>query len=372
MLLRIGSKTDVGQQRDNNEDALGHIAIGALDVVLVCDGMGGHEGGETASALAVDTITRSFQRETSEAIAERIRQAVTAANAAVYTAAQGSTTLKGMGTTCVLLVTNKATNQAWIGHVGDSRCYRLAADGSFAQVTKDHSRVQEMVDAGWISKEEAAKSDVKNVITRAIGIDTSVAVDISGPHLLANGDRYLLCSDGLTDMVTDDDLARILATCAAPQAAAERLVDIANEHGGFDNITVCVAGYGKRKPRLATSQPCLTNAQRVWRVARWVIIALLIAILAVLAVYENKPQWLPNWLKNVCDHTLLCKSVAPPGQPIPPRALEKHLLRANHQVKSIASNTLAATRQPQRTNENTETKSRAAKIEGRQDSQPNK
>jgi protein phosphatase len=317
MLLRIGSKTDVGRQRDNNEDALGHIAIGALDVVLVCDGMGGHEGGETASALAVDTITRSFQRETSEAIAERIRQAVTAANAAVYTAAQSTNTLKGMGTTCVLLVTNKATNQAWIGHVGDSRCYRLAADGSFAQVTKDHSRVQEMVDAGWINKDEAAKSDVKNVITRAVGIDKTVAVDISGPHVLTNGDRYLLCSDGLTDMVTDDDLARILATCAAPQAAAERLVDIANEHGGFDNITVCVAGYGKRKPRLATSQPCLTRTQRVWRVARWVIITILIAILTVLAVHKQIPIRLPNWLKNACDHALFRESASKPGVAAP-------------------------------------------------------
>jgi protein phosphatase len=199
--------------------------------------------------MAIQQIEDSFRRHAGLPVPERLRQAVADASAAVFAQAQAVPALKGMGTTCVMLVTDKAARQAWIAHIGDSRCYRLSAVGDFAQMTNDHSRVQEMLDAGWITKDEAAKSEVKNVITRAIGIERTAAADVTGPHLVRDGDRYLLCSDGLTDMMSDKDIAHHLASYRKPQAAAGRLVDLANLRGGFDNITVCIAACGKRKPK---------------------------------------------------------------------------------------------------------------------------
>jgi len=275
--------------------------------------MGGHQGGETASRLAVETIESSFSRNTTLPITERIRSAINDASAAIFDAAQTSPALKGMGTTCVMLVTDKPAGRLWIAHVGDSRCYRLTPKGDFQRMTKDHSRVQEMVDAGWITPDDAAQSEVKNVITRALGIERTAQADVSGPLSFANGDRFLLCSDGLTDMLSDVDIASILGRVDKPQEAAEELVNLANLRGGHDNITVCIAAFGKRKPvypktfieehgGLADTKVERTRLGRMWQYGQYAVFSMLFCAILLALVYLFKPKILPVPLRTVFEN----------------------------------------------------------------------
>jgi len=248
MQLKIGSKTDVGRVRKENEDSMIFFEDDNFSVVVVCDGMGGHVGGKIASSLACETIKSAFSQSESQKVEEKIKFAVSKANEEIFNTAQERFDLIGMGTTCVLFCYNKKTKNIFIGHVGDSRCYFLSVKDKFSQITKDHSKVQEMVDAGWISKEEAAESKKKNIITRALGLNSEVEVEITGPIVPKNGDIFLLCSDGLNDMVSDDEIAKILKENREPQITAERLVEKANKNGGKDNISVCVLLFnGKKK-----------------------------------------------------------------------------------------------------------------------------
>ncbi len=248
MQLKIGSKTDVGLLRKENEDSMSFFEDGDFSVIVVCDGMGGHVGGQIASSIACKTIKLAFLQSDSKNPKEKITFAVSKANKEIFSTAQEKKELTGMGTTCVLLCYNKKTNNIFIGHVGDSRCYLLSKNGDFKQITKDHSRVQEMVDAGWITEEEAEQSDKKNIITRALGLQPEIDVEITGPIVPRNGDRFLLCSDGLSDMVSDDNIANIIIENKKTQIAAEKLVEKANQNGGKDNISVCVLLFnGKKK-----------------------------------------------------------------------------------------------------------------------------
>jgi len=284
MQLKIGSKTDVGRVRKENEDSMIFFEDSNFSVVAVCDGMGGHVGGKIASSLACETIKSSFLQSDSQKAEERIKFAVSKANEKIFSTTQGKIELTGMGTTCVLFCYNKKTKNIFIGHVGDSRCYLLSEKNIFSQITKDHSKVQEMVDAGWITKKEAVESKRKNIITRALGLNSEVEVEITGPIVPKNGDRFLLCSDGLNDMVSDDEIAEILKENINPQTAAEKLVEKANKNGGKDNISVCVLLFnGKKKSNM---------------VKYLFLILILCGIVAVLKYY--KVEFMTNAIDKIC------------------------------------------------------------------------
>ena len=230
--LRWGGATDVGQLRSVNQDSL----LLGPDLFVVADGMGGHQGGEVASALAVDSVSN---RTIGPTITDLIT-AVQDANDVVYSRGLQDPSLAGMGTTFVGLAAVEDDGEPLLAivNVGDSRAYRLS-DGEFDQITDDHSLVAELVREGRISEQEAAVHPQRNIVTRALGTDPTIRVDDFEilPH---QGDRYLLCSDGLTNEVSERDIATVLRTIDDPDDAAAELIRRANEHGGRDNITIVI------------------------------------------------------------------------------------------------------------------------------------
>jgi PPM family protein phosphatase len=227
MRLVVGAKSDVGRMRDDNQDSY----LADEPVFAVADGVGGHLGGDVASATAI----RVIQEGTREgAQPEQLKDLLRKANAAIYEKAQSAPHLRGMGTTCTLVLLENGS--AHLAHVGDSRAYLYRAEG-LSQVTEDHNLVGRMVSEGRLSREEAAHHPQRNIITRALGLDPDVDVDLMTLELKEN-DRLVLCSDGLSSMVEEEALVDVLSTESDPQAAAERLVDEANRAGGEDNITV--------------------------------------------------------------------------------------------------------------------------------------
>jgi protein phosphatase len=244
--ITIVGLTDKGIVRSKNEDAIGFDST--LGLVVLADGMGGHRGGEIASNMTVDTIIRGMQQSLPKLGAGEIdegsgfskesicvQDAVLAANQQVYKAAENNPEHKGMGTTIVVL--QFYNNSFSLAHIGDSRCYRLRAK-NFEQITKDHSLLQELIDRGFYTPEEARNSMNKNLVTRALGIDPIVMPDIQEDIVLKN-DVYLLCSDGLTDLVEDEDIyLTIMQFSANLEEVAKQLITKANQKGGKDNISV--------------------------------------------------------------------------------------------------------------------------------------
>ncbi len=229
MRFVAGAATDVGRVRDENEDSL--LVDDHLDLFAVADGMGGHRAGEVASATALEALRASV------ASGEPIGDAIRKANAAVLEKAAQDDDLSGMGTTLTAVVSRPA-REIVVGHVGDSRAY-IFRDGELRQLTADHSLVEELVRDGRLTPEQAAVHPQRAIITRALGIEPDLEVDLY-ERALETGDRVLLCSDGLTNMVRPDDIAAILRRESHPARAAERLVDAANEAGGDDNVTAVV------------------------------------------------------------------------------------------------------------------------------------
>lgn len=236
MNVAVGVQTDVGRVRKGNEDSY----LLEPPIYAVADGMGGHIAGDVASATAVSVISEGIDSERPEDGAA-LAGLVTRANEAIWEKARSDPALRGMGTTCTLLMIDG--DVAHFAHVGDSRAY-LLRDGSFRQVTEDHTLVERMVREGRLSAEEAANHPQRSIITRALGVDSNVQVDVLEERL-AEGDRILLTSDGLTGMVEPEEIARVLDAEEDPQAAAERLVEMANDAGGEDNVTVLVLHVGK-------------------------------------------------------------------------------------------------------------------------------
>lgn len=232
-VLRAGAATDTGRVRTINQDAV--LTTGTLFVVA--DGMGGHAAGDVASSTAIDALRSAAERI---GTIEGFTTAVQSANEAIYRASVQDPALAGMGTTVVAacLLADAKGDQLVILNVGDSRAYRFR-DGSVRQITSDHSLAAEMVRAGEITEEEAAVHPQRHVITRALGVDGQVTPD-SFPLAIREGDRVLLCSDGLSNEVDDEEISRVLAMVREPQSAAEELVARANAHGGADNISVVV------------------------------------------------------------------------------------------------------------------------------------
>ena len=244
--ITILGLTDTGLVREKNEDAIGFDS--KLGLVVLADGMGGHRGGEIASGLTVDKIIDTVQQNLPAIEAGQtdpdsglslestcIQKAVETANRLVFETAEDNPELKGMGSTVVVL--QFFNNTLSLAHIGDSRCYRFRGD-KLEQITKDHSLNQELIDRGFYSPEEARKSMNKNMITRALGIGPIVSTDIREDHVNI-GDIYLLCSDGLTDLVEDDYIYLTIKKFGNnPEEAARQLITKANENGGKDNISV--------------------------------------------------------------------------------------------------------------------------------------
>lgn len=226
--------TNRGRKRPTNEDAFGYsIEHG---IYVVCDGMGGAAGGEVASSIAVDEVLRTLsQREPGSSLPKLAEEAVAAANREIYSRAQRNPRLNGMGTTLVAVVVQE--QQVWVLNVGDSRCYRVR-QGLIEQLTLDHSLVEEQVRLGRMTPHEALRSPLRNVITRALGTQSSVTPDCF-QFEAQPGDLFLLCSDGLTREVPDSQLQALLSGREPLEERASRLVDSANKAGGHDNIT-CV------------------------------------------------------------------------------------------------------------------------------------
>ncbi|HET9061035.1 MAG TPA: Stp1/IreP family PP2C-type Ser/Thr phosphatase [Acidimicrobiales bacterium] len=234
--LVVGSATDVGLVRTNNQDQF----LVAPGLYAVADGMGGHAAGEVASSTAVQALASAFQ-EAGQRSVTALEAAAKAANRAVWEQARSNRHMLGMGTTLVALAVverTDGTNGLAIAHIGDSRVYQLRA-GGLRQLTVDHSLVQELVDDGQISQAQAAVHPQRHVLTRALGVEPDVMVDLL--HIEAeHGDRYLLCSDGLPREASDDQIASVLQRFEDPNEAAKELVALAKSRGGNDNITVVV------------------------------------------------------------------------------------------------------------------------------------
>jgi len=246
VVIQIGARTDVGRLRSNNEDS--YKVVPELSLLILSDGMGGEAHGEVASKMAVETIAShcldaqadpslplhgesrpEFSEQTN-----RLMSAVNIANHEIFESARQNPAQQGMGATVVAAWVNE--QRLSLAHVGDSRAYLLRS-GELQQLTEDHSLVAEQVRRGVLSQQQADESEMASVLLRALGIEQKVQVD-ADEHLLMEGDIVLLCSDGLTRMVTEPEIASTLLTHSVAQSAADRLVELANDYGGADNITV--------------------------------------------------------------------------------------------------------------------------------------
>jgi PPM family protein phosphatase len=237
--LRVGARSDVGMIRSGNEDNFFAEADERRGVFVVADGMGGHAAGEVASEMAVQIVARNLLPLTTvldRASSERLAQAMKDANRAIYDRMLAEVDKQGMGTTASVLVLSD--NQFLIGQIGDSRIY-LLRDGALTQLTKDHSYVQEQVDAGLLTPEQARYHPYSNVITRCVGASESVEADIYEGEMKP-GDVFLLASDGLTGMVDDRRLQAMLLARSGPGRIVDALIAEANGRGGLDNITAIV------------------------------------------------------------------------------------------------------------------------------------
>ena len=244
--------TDPGMVRDENQDACFELRGPAGEaLLLVADGMGGHQGGATASRMVVETA-REFFELAPHWSGDLLRDAITEANTRIRRAASQQSELMGMGTTVVAMLFGGGGG-AWVAHVGDSRAYRLR-DGALERLTRDHSTVAELVRLGTISEAEAQYHPRRNEVLRSVGVRDDIDVELA-PLEVKPGDRLLLCSDGLSCVLTDEEIAAVLGGLA-PDDGVRTLVESANARGGPDNVTVMVsavdhrASYGRRASRI--------------------------------------------------------------------------------------------------------------------------
>ena len=272
---RVGASTDVGRIRDGNEDSF--VAIDGL--YFVADGMGGHSAGEVASAIAVRTLS-DLHNSADGGLADedQVADAVSTANLTIFMEAIEDPSKAGMGTTLTgLVVTDASAHKIVVANVGDSRTYLWRHD-ELRQVTKDHSHVQSLVDRGAITRAEARVHFQRNIVLRAMGIESYVDVD-TFPLQVEDGDRFIMCSDGLVDEAADDEIEVEIREASDPQDLADRLVSLANRNGGRDNITVVVVDFETvAEPVVVEPEPddeddgtiiCTLRAPETSRPSRW-------------------------------------------------------------------------------------------------------
>ncbi len=295
--LEHAAVSDVGLCRANNQDAMAVVLADGQKtfakrghLFVVADGMGAHAAGELASKLAADTLSLTYSKRTDLPPSEALLTATRDANAKIHSRGTADEEFRGMGTTCTALAVLE--EGAVLAHVGDSRAYRLRGD-RLEQLTFDHSLVWEMRAAGSLSEEEILEHVPKNIITRSLGPNPTVAVDLEGPFPIAPGDTFLLCSDGLSGPVEDKEMGAILASMP-PQQAVRALVDLANLRGGPDNITVIVvrvAGPQSVETADASADAAKADERSTHRSVHpmvWVVLAVWAAIAAGAAVMD---QW---------------------------------------------------------------------------------
>jgi protein phosphatase len=254
MIFSYSSLTDPGLARENNEDAVAFDA--QQNIAILADGMGGYNAGEVASGMTTAFVKSELSRWREQTggranlreIGRAMEICVENANRSVFNAATSNPQYSGMGTTLVLGVFHE--DALLLGHIGDSRCYRLRG-GVLEQITRDHSLLQEQIDAGLITAEEAVHSANKNLVTRALGVEDSVVLELH-EHAVLVDDLYLMCSDGLSDMASDETIASILNAGGGLDDLAKRLVAAALEGGGRDNVSVLLV-------RAAASPPPKSN-----------------------------------------------------------------------------------------------------------------
>lgn len=236
--MQIEFQSDVGRKRNTNQDyANVFVNRAGVKLAVLADGMGGHRAGDVASQMAVTNLGTSWEEQElldNEKIAQWFIQMIQQENTIIYTQGQQEPAYSGMGTTIVAAALLE--EQFTIAHVGDSRAY-LIRDGQIKQLTEDHSLVNELVKSGEITEEMAVNHPRKNILTRSVGMPGTVEVDVA-THLWQPGDQLLLCSDGLTNMVAESDIAAIASSSLLLSEKVERLINQANEAGGADNITV--------------------------------------------------------------------------------------------------------------------------------------
>lgn len=274
--IETASCTDVGRQRSNNQDHFGEgTAPDGARLLIVADGMGGHAGGATASRMAVEAVRRVVGGA-GEASGESLRTALEQANHEVHEQARREAELAGMGTTGVALLF-AGDGRGWVANVGDSRAYRLR-DGELVQITEDHSLVAELQRRGVISEEEAMVHPRRNEVLRSLGVEPDVSVDVLELDVLP-GDQFLLCSDGLSGVVRDEEIAEVLRR-QPPEQAVRTLVDFANERGGPDNVTVQIA----RIPAPLAASAATGRSDRVRRVRALMVALVVVALLLAAAL----------------------------------------------------------------------------------------
>ncbi len=262
-ILQTCMATDIGCVRTSNQDSIAFVSPGDPDerrrrgvLAVVADGMGGHNGGEVASKLAVDTICSHYFAAHDDDPLHTIEQALREANAAIFRAAEADRALSGMGTTATVLAL--VGRGMWFGHVGDSRLYRCS-HGQVTQLTKDDTLVEQLVNEGLISAEHARYHPERNVLLRSLGTrpDLRVTAQVGDPPEV--GDTFVLCSDGLYDCVDASEIVRVVESCD-PQAACRRLIELARERGGSDNISVGIIAV---RPPEAVERPIPVTREMV-------------------------------------------------------------------------------------------------------------
>jgi protein phosphatase len=274
--LNIGNCSDVGKAREINEDYFGSFSGRFGNLLLVCDGMGGHKGGEIASRLAVETISNYFEKlNDSYNISEEINKSLEASNTSIILKAKGDSDLTDMGSTVVLVLVKNGL--AYYTSLGDSRIYKIR-DGTIQQITKDNSLVQQMVDSNIITEDEAKVHPKKNVITKALGTIDELVPDFYEPIKLQANDKLILCTDGLTDHVGEEEIFQ-LSENNPPQQAAQKLVELANERGGTDNITVQIAA-------VCVKEKIVKQSNSNIYLSYLILLILLIALVFILIKFE--------------------------------------------------------------------------------------
>jgi PPM family protein phosphatase len=250
--ILLGNRSDAGRVREKNEDSFGQWKKGSRRLFAVADGMGGEAGGQLASRLAVDAVRDYFEICPEEEPRNLLHAAVLRANRSVIEAREGNPEYHAMGTTIVLVLVEEDKSLAWIAHVGDSRIY-LLGPSSFEQLTKDHTRVQQMLDAKILTPEEAADHPQRHILSKVIGSNAGLEPDVSvAPTKLKDGWALLMCSDGLSDAIQPEEMAWAVSV-HGPQKGCEVLADLANQRGGHDNITIQIIYAG-------TPKSCWQNA----------------------------------------------------------------------------------------------------------------
>lgn len=238
--LLVGACTDVGMVRTENQDAYGQFSRNGASgpdeqLFVLADGMGGHVDGREASQLAVEQVHRTFFASAEKSVAERLLKALETANQQIIQRSQDRDGVEKMGTTCTALVVRE--DEAYVAHVGDSRAYRISRD-EMLQLTHDHTIVDEMRRQGLLTESEARTHPRRHALTRALGIDSVLQVDLLDPLPVHSGEWFLLCSDGLAGVELDE--IRSVVTTQPAQKACEQLVRMANDRGGHDNVTVII------------------------------------------------------------------------------------------------------------------------------------